>query len=411
MRIFITSHSSRYGGSVSVAQNLIAAFGRAAPQHDYFVTIPPELGYEEGCQKVPRCQCLVYRHEGQYRFSEQVKRWRWEIFTLPGIVRQFQPDVIFNMANRGFLSPPAPQATLIHDPHLFYPFSQFGPISWRERLTFWYHRRHLRKSLRATQLVFCQTAVGQRRLRSVYGGAFEIRHYASPSPIPIQSADANVAEPDKLCVVRDKFKLFVPSIYYTHKNLEIIPRLFAAHRDELRDVAVVLTLTADEHPNAARILREVARRELGRNIITVGRLRLDELAAYYLHTGALLFPTLLESFGLPYVEAMQFGVPILTSDRDFAREVCGNAAEYFGPLDTQDICHAILKVKNDAVLRARLVAAGKQRQGIRLLSWDKIGQGMLSELEGLATKRARTAKSQIRSQSSMTVNNVHPTLD
>ena len=175
MRIFITSHNTRHTGGISVARNLIAAFSRVAPRHDYFVTIPPGLDYEECCRKLPRCQHLAYRHSEQHWCSEQVKRWRWETFALPAIVRQFRPDVIFNMANRGFLSPPAPQATLIMDAHLFYPFSQFGKITLKERLMFHYHRRHLRHSLRHTQLLFCMTTVGADRLRATYRTSVPIK--------------------------------------------------------------------------------------------------------------------------------------------------------------------------------------------------------------------------------------------
>jgi len=113
MRIFITNHGSRFGGGISVARNLLSAFGRIAPQHEYFVTIPANLGYEEHCKTMPNCQMWA---NPQMNLAQ---RWLWETFRLPGIVHRTKPDVIFNIANRGFQSPRAPQATLVQDSHLF----------------------------------------------------------------------------------------------------------------------------------------------------------------------------------------------------------------------------------------------------------------------------------------------------
>ncbi len=82
------------------------------------------------------------------------------------------------------------------------------------------------------------------------------------------------------------------------------------------------------------------------------------MAEYYLACNALLLPTLLESFSGTYLEAMHFGRPILTSNLDFARDVCDDAALYFDPWDPVAIKDAILKLKDDASLQTELVCRG-----------------------------------------------------
>lgn len=382
MKVFICSHSARFGGSISRVKDLIAAIGRVAPQHDYYFTVPPDLGFEESCHAAPRHAIRVYRCGGL------VQRWLWETFTLPGLVEKVRPDVILNTANRGLASPPCPQATLIADPHLFYPFSAFGSIDVADRLRFWYHRYYLRRSLKSTRLLFCQTAVARERLRSLYGNGCAIRlcpKVVSPAAISLRG---RVSEPAPLHELRDKFKLFVLARYYAHKNLEIIPRLFQKHRDRLRDVAMVLTITAEQHPNAARLLKRIEREGLERNVITVGPLKQEDLPAYYGYTDALFLPTVLESFSGTYLEAMQFDRPILTSDMDFARCVCGDAALYFDPHDEDSICHAILRLKEDAMLRRQLVEAGKARRAAQTLTWDEIARSVMRELELLVENEA-----------------------
>ena len=376
MRIFVTGHSSRAGGSISVAQNLIAAFGRVAPQNQYKITIPPDLGFENRCLSIPFCTVVPYRT------TSLPGRWWWEAYKLPQIIRNFQPDVIFNFANRGLISPPCPQATLIQDSHLFYPFSHFGPISAIEWLTFRYHRQHLKRSLRDTKVFFCQTTVAARRFRATYGKDLDIQVCPNQVSGLIETTSEGCAEPHALWGHQERFKLFVLSRYYTHKNLEIIPALFERYSDDLRDVVIITTMSADQHRNAARLLERV---KPITNIINVGPLQQQELAAYYKHIDALFLPTLLESFSGTYVEAMQFGKPILTSDMDFAHAVCGGAALYFDPRNVDSICEAILRLKTNHALYNRLSQAGEKRPQVQSMSWDDIALSVIQKLESIAS--------------------------
>ena len=382
MRIFITSHNTRHGGGISVARNLIRGFGQVAPSHDYFVTIPRGLGYEECCAEMPRCTYLSYEHSGVHQFAEQVRRWQWENFGLPAVARQFRPDVIFNMANRGFLEPPAPQATMIMDAHLFYPFSHFGRIPWRQRLMFFYHRTHLKKSLRRTRLLFCMTQVGADRLRAFYRTEVPIQICPNHFSVYASKPAEEIEIPAKLQPLRDQFKLFVLTQYYPHKNLEVIPKVFERYRKELQGVVAVLTISPEQSPQAKTLLANIREKGLGASILTVGPLAQEELAAYYIHTDALFLPTLLELFSGTYVEAMTYGRPILTSDMDFSRAVCGAAAEYFDPVDPRSICQSILKLKNDSALRRRLVEAGKAKQS-EDSSWENTARRIVEGLEFL----------------------------
>jgi glycosyltransferase involved in cell wall biosynthesis len=91
----------------------------------------------------------------------------------------------------------------------------------------------------------------------------------------------------------------------------------------------------------------------------------------------------METFSFTYDEAMHFGLPILTSDRDFARERCQDAALYFDPLDADSVARAMAQVMDDEGLRNRLAANGK-----RLLekapSWDDIAGRFVDVLERVA---------------------------
>ena len=84
---------------------------------------------------------------------------------------------------------------------------------------------------------------------------------------------------------------------------------------------------------------------------------------------ALVFPSLLEGFGLPILEAMACGVPVLTSDRGATAEVAGDAALLVDPHDTGALHLAMSRLADEGPLRARLSAGGRQRA--REWTWER----------------------------------------
>lgn len=95
----------------------------------------------------------------------------------------------------------------------------------------------------------------------------------------------------------------------------------------------------------------------------------DLLARYYASAVALVYPSLYEGFGIPILEAMACGCPVLCSSSSSMPEVAGEAAMYFDPSDTSAIGSAMLKITSSPEERRALIAKGKER--VKLFSWDK----------------------------------------
>lgn len=95
----------------------------------------------------------------------------------------------------------------------------------------------------------------------------------------------------------------------------------------------------------------------------------DQLSWLYAHAKAYVFPSLMEGFGLPGLEAMGYGTPVVSSNATCLPEVYGQAAHYFNPEDTSDIAEAIDQVLSDEKIRTRLSKAGYKQ--IKKYSWKK----------------------------------------
>jgi glycosyltransferase involved in cell wall biosynthesis len=131
----------------------------------------------------------------------------------------------------------------------------------------------------------------------------------------------------------------------------------------------------------ARVLRG-CQPEPGPSCISwLGRLSDNELAALLRDSLCLAFPSLTEGFGLPALEAMALGCPVVVSDRASLPEVCADAALYAAPTDGEAWLNAFLRLRNDFSLRGAMAARGR-KQAARF-SWSATAEIYLREMARL----------------------------
>ena len=109
----------------------------------------------------------------------------------------------------------------------------------------------------------------------------------------------------------------------------------------------------------------------------LGRVSDEELVRLYNQAACFVFPSLYEGFGLPPLEAMACGCPVLVSDIPVEREVCGDAALYFNPLDSENILHTITQYLNDTdVIKEKMRQKGYEN--ITRFSWEKSAEVLVN---------------------------------
>ena len=381
MKILVLCRNLRLAGGRVVGTNFVKALRTSGHDHRYLIVAPPNAGYEE--ITLPSGSEMVIFQGG----SNPISQWSFDTFSLPKVARHFAADVVFAMGNIGLVDPPCPQAILFHKPQLVYPIAHYARETRKARFINWLYKKRLRRCLKSTQLVFCQTPVARDRFHRTFNYPEE---HIQIMPNAVSGFFAGGKEPAQAPAVFSKHKAFnmlFLTKFYAHKNIEVLIELFNNHRDKLQDVRCLVTIAADQHPNASGFLSDIERHGLQNHIINVGPLKHEDLAGYFTHSDALLFPTLLESFSGTYLEAMHFGLPILTSRLDFAEDVCGDAALYFDPWDPGDMLDKIQTLRNNAKLKEDLVSKGRERMKRFFKSWDQITAETVQELEKLAGVR------------------------
>lgn len=120
---------------------------------------------------------------------------------------------------------------------------------------------------------------------------------------------------------------------------------------------------------AEKILQRIERSTERDRIEVTGYVTPQDLGSLYSRASIFAFPSLDEGFGIPVLEAMAHGVPVITSNRSALPEVAGDAALLINPEETDDLSNALLRLIQDADLRARLAASGRARAA--RYTWDR----------------------------------------
>jgi len=171
-----------------------------------------------------------------------------------------------------------------------------------------------------------------------------------------------------------KYILTVGSIE-PRKNLQTLLKAFKIVRKRINtDISLVVV------GRKAWLKELYIPEEIKHKIILTGYITSnDDLAQIYRDALLFVLPSIYEGFGLPVLEAMSTGTPVLCSNTSSLSEIAGNAAEYFDPYNPNDFADRIIKIMKSKDLREKLIQKGFQR--VSLFSWEKTAEQTLSVYE------------------------------
>jgi len=174
---------------------------------------------------------------------------------------------------------------------------------------------------------------------------------SAPVP-PLERMSETALEPD------DPYFLY-PAITNRHKNHLLLLEAFAKVAAERPEVRLVLTGAPGNAD--ADVGDAIARLGLGGNVTRAGRLADPAFDRLLADAAALVYPSTFEGFGLPIIEAMAVGCPVIAADATALPEVVGEAGLLVAPGDRDAWAAGMLRILDDTELRTRLVAAGEER--------------------------------------------------
>ena len=355
LRIAIDARKLHDYGIGTYVRNLVRQYARAGGPDTYVLLCRP-ADAEFVRSLGPRFEALITR-AGNYSISEQM--------SVPRALWSARVDLFH--APHYVVSPftPCPVVVTIHDCiHLRFP--QYLP----NRGAHLYARAFMALAARRARRVLTVSQASKD----------DILHYlglpASKVEVIYNALDERLASAptdDDIARVRGRFLLTSPYVLYTgnikpHKNVDRLIEAFAILRRR-GSGDLKLLIIGDEISKYPNLRRLVHRFQLHQHVRFLGFVPDATLAVLYRLTSVFVFPSLYEGFGLPPLEAMASGVPVVTSNVSSLPEVVGDAALLIDPMDAGAIADAMGRVLSDADLRAELIRRGHER--VKTFSWER----------------------------------------
>lgn len=212
--------------------------------------------------------------------------------------------------------------------------------------------------------------------------------------------DHSVFKPNTQAVASFPYILYVGS-ERPRKNLERLLEAFVLLKKSSDFADLKLIKVGSPGRSAAfrqTTLQKIKELGLDGEVIFVDQITDERLVEYYSSARVLVYPSLYEGFGLPVLEAMACGCPVITSNVSSLPEVAGDAAFLVNPYDIRDICGAIARLLTDNRLRDELIARGKVRS--RIFSWAKTAEETLNVYHQVEQSIERHGKDSPTGQSS-----------
>lgn len=189
-------------------------------------------------------------------------------------------------------------------------------------------------------------------------------------PVPFSSATQQVL--DRYHIANSQYLLSLATLE-PRKNLDFLIRCFFKVLREQPSIDLKLVLVGISGWKNKDIFQAIdAYPELAERIVLTGFLPDHELSAIYSGALAFAYPSLYEGFGLPPLEAMQCGIPVITSNVSALPEVVGDAGIMVNPVDEDELCQAILDLVNSDTLRQSLAQKGLARAA--QFSWTRCAE-------------------------------------
>jgi glycosyltransferase involved in cell wall biosynthesis len=352
------AHSYRSAGVSGYIRQLLAHLPAAAPDL-HFTAFTPDVDLDAD---------LTLRRSTRWDTRRPLRRILWEQAALPLLARQTQLDLLHGAVNVVPALAACPSVVTVHDlSFMRYP-QAFPPVQRA------YLQSQVRRSTRAARRVI---AVSQATRQDVVE-LFDV----APERIDVvhNGVDAcfSLAPTEQVEAFRRRQGL--PQRYVLHlgtleprKNLVRLVQAFAQVRaNDPGQPPAKLVLAGGKGWDYGAIFAEVDRLGLAQDVIFPGYVADEELAWWYRAAAVFAYPSLLEGFGLPVLEAMACGAPVVTSNLSSLPEVAGDAALLVDPTSVDALAAALLRLLADAGLATDLRARG-QAQAARF-PWSRTAQ-------------------------------------
>jgi len=366
-------------------RNLIRALA-ALDHENQYVLISRAAGAGEFRDLAPNFEVASFR-SAKYKALNKL--------TFPLFLRQQGADLFHVPLSAVPLAMPRPYVVTVHDMSSL----MFQPYRGRSRqLRFYRFSRGLRRAARVIAVSAATRRdvedvlhIAPERIRVIYNAPDPAFHLPRSPAIACVGEDREIHYPEEMKRILDRYQMDYPFLLYAgtirpQKNIPRMVEAFSLIRSELEHHPLYrglrLIIIGDEISTAPSVRRAVIQSRVEKDVRFLGFVPIETLRVFYQAASAFVFPSLYEGFGLPPLEAMACGTPVVCSHLSSLPEVVGDAAVIVNPENVFDIARGIREALLDQSLRSQLVQRGFEQS--RRFDWQRTATQVLATYREVA---------------------------
>lgn len=369
--ILINGLNLSIGGGKNILDNYIEQLFENNLNHTYYVLTPNNEGYKSFSKE----KLIVVDIENRYK--KNIFFIGLYFFGFPRLLKKLQIDLVFNFGDV-IIPTKIPQiyffdwAYAVYSEKYIWEGMAIKDFLLRKTKVFLIDRY-----ISSVKITLAQTKNISNRLKLKYN-----IENVKVIPTPIGFDFSKTHSYKEFNLPENKKYFLYPATFSTHKNFDVLIRLGNLIMEE--NLPFLIVLTIDEIVGAD-FIAEMKINNLD-CIFNVGKIAGIHMPSLYQQCDVLLFPTLLETYGLPYIEAMGFEKPILTSNLDFAHAICDDVAFYFDPFDAKSILKIMSEYDADNEDLKNKVIKGREKVAA-LPDWKEAFKKFEEEIEVILNKK------------------------
>ena len=342
MKVLINAINSKCGGFKTITQHIYNNLPE--DNNEYYILV-----YKGSLNQEYKSNVKVI--ETRIGDSNYILRFFWYQLIYPLYLLKSKYDISLNLSNYGPIIPVIPQILLLHNPkHVSQEIRK--NYNWIKKLKAFIEDFVLRISLIGTSTLIVQT-------NFMKNGVVRKFNFNPNNIVVIPNIMPNIKENNlnkdleiKIdeFIKNKKFLLGNITLYSEYKNLYLLVDAIEEISKYNKNIGLIITISRTENEEAKRFIDYIENKNLTNHILSVGNIKNTEVHYILSKVHAFAFPTYMESFGVPFVEAMQYSLPIIAADLEFAHNVCEKAAIYFDETGKEQLSNCIEKLMNDNIL-------------------------------------------------------------
>lgn len=364
----------KVGGSETYLRNLVKGLAAANKENDYVLFVNRET---EGV--IASLSANVHIAVCPVTARNRPERILWEQCGLPRYLKRHKIDILLSAGMTAPFFCPIPSVLVLHDlQHVNQPRNY--PLHYLLIL-----RSIIYASAKRVDGIIAisrQVKDDIVRLYHIPPEKIEVVHHGVD-----HNAFTNTETQHDAAAMRARYGLPERYILYAasslpHKNHERLFQAFADIRRRVPGLKLVLSGARDKGESA--LTQKIKAMGLDQDILTLGWIPFEDVPALLRASAAFIFPSLHEGFGLPVIEAMACGVPVVCSNIEPLPEIAGEAALFVNPYSPSSIADGIITVLTDQTMRDNLVQKGLVRANE--FTWEATARKTLQFMKTIHTK-------------------------